>query len=180
MAAKKSTKTTEEITPVTELSFFQCQEIIQWIQDKAAENEGELTEEQLNDLVAANTQSIVKLKGLCNFLKLLESKILICKQRQKEVMESRKHAEDIMEKLGTRLAAWVDEQGKSYHCEEYELKSRRSTSVKLVDGFDSPFYCAIEMVKKVTPDKKAIKEALQSGEEIPGAELVEKHNLTIK
>jgi len=36
------------------------------------------------------------------------------------------------------------------------------------------------MVRVVTADKKAIKEALLAGEEVPGAELVEKTNLSIK
>ena len=41
-------------------------------------------------------------------------------------------------------------------------------------------YCRQEVKTIVTPDKKAIKEALKSGEEIEGAELVKKINLTIK
>jgi len=182
MPRKKTTKKAEpaEITPITELAFFPCQEVIDWIQEKAAENEGELTDEQINDLIAARTQSITKLKGLCNLLKLLESKIAVCKIRQKEVLESRKHAEQILARLGSRLAEWVDEQGKSYHCEEYELKSRRSTSVSIPDGWDNPMFCSIEMKRVVTPDKKAIKEALQSGEEVVGAALIERCNLTIK
>jgi hypothetical protein len=38
----------------------------------------------------------------------------------------------------------------------------------------------METVAVLKPDKKAIKEALLAGEDVPGAELVENYNLNIK
>ena len=172
----------KEVKPedVTSLSFFQCQELAREITMLAAENDGELTDEQVNALIEAQTQSPVKLHSLCNFLKLMESNIKICKDRKKEINEVQKYAENIIDRMERRLADFVEAQGKSYHAGEYLLTTRKSTSVDLVEGFDNPMFCKVETVRQVTPDKKEIKKALESGEEVPGATLNKKLNLTIK
>jgi len=178
MATK--TETEKEVKNITDLTFLECHNLTLEISAMAEENNGTLTEEQVNQLIEIQTQSPAKLKVFCNFLKLMEAKIQICKDRKKEINEVQKHAEGVIGRMEERLAEFVDSQGKSYHAGEYDLKSRRSKSVELVDGFDNPFFCSVEMVKVVTPDKKRIKEALEAGEEVPGATLVEKCNLTIK
>lgn len=186
--AKKKTQT-EPVEPqsslvqraqedITALSFFECEEVKRQIVTMAAENGGELTDEQLNTLVAAQCQSPVKLQKLCNFVKLLEGKAEICKKRKDEINKVQKHAEGIIERISDRLAVWVETQGKSYHAGEYELTTKRSKSVQVVDGFDDPFYCRTKTV--VEPDKKAIKEALETGEKVNGAWLLEHVNLQIK
>jgi hypothetical protein len=169
-----------ESKDVTALSFFECQELINLINIEAEKNNGELSDEQVNALVEAHVQVPAKLHSICNFLKMLESHIQICKDRKKEINAVQKHAENISDRLGGRLGQWVDAEGKSYHSGEYELTSRRSESVELVEGFDNPMFCSVEMVRVVKPDKERIKEALLAGEEVPGARLIKKCNLTIK
>jgi hypothetical protein len=178
--AKQVESEVVENKDVTALSFFECQNLALEISAMAEANNGVLTEEQVNQLVEIQTQSPAKLKVFCNFLKLMEAKIQICKDRKKEINEVQKHAEGVIERMEERLAEFVDAQGKSYHAGEYDLKSRRSKSVELVEGFDNPMFCSVEMVRVVKPDKDIIKEALLAGEEVPGATLVEKCNLTIK
>lgn len=165
---------------ITVLGFFACESVKSEISAMAEQSNGELTDEQFDILVSANTQSIVKLKGLCNFIKLLESKVEICKQRKKEINEGQKKAEGIVDNISDRLALWVREKGKTYQCEEYELATRLSKSVQLDPGFNDPFYSTCETVTIVTPNKQAIKEALENGEIIEGAKLEERINLTIK
>ena len=165
---------------ITSLSFFECQEIIDKVTAIAAANDGVISDENIEALVEAQTQAPARLKSMCNFTKLLDSKVDLCKQAKEDINTSQKHAEDIVDRIKSRLAKWVDGKGKSYHVAEYEMKSRASKSVKLVDGFDNAMFCKRETVTVLTPDKKAIKEALQAGEDVPGAELVESYNLTIK
>jgi hypothetical protein len=165
---------------IAELSFFACKELIHEIEVLAKENDGELTDEQLTTLVEAQTQAPEKLFSLCNFLKLMEAHSNTCKDRKKEINATQKRTEGVYERMCAYLATFIEAQGKSYHCGEYELKTRKSSSVKLVDGFDHPLFCKSETLVVVTPDKAAIKEALLAGEEVPGAELVEKLNLSIK
>jgi len=180
MAKKKVTATETQPEDVTALSLYECTEIVQQIAEMAAANDGALTDEQVELLVAANTQSIVKLTHMVNFLMLLGAKIDLCKERKQAINAGQKRAESVLKRIGDFLALWVEDQGKSYHVGEYELKSRKSTSVKLVEGFDDPMFCAIETVRTVTPDKARIKEALLGGEVIEGAELVHRVNLQIK
>lgn len=170
---------TQDVQDITELSFYKCQEIIREVTAMVAEGDGELTEEQAETLTKAYTQSIVKLHSMCNFIKLMERKIEICKERKKEINDAQKHAERTIDRIKSFLAPWVVEQGKSYHVEEYELKTRKSTAVELDPDFADPLFCSIETKKVVTPDKAAIKEALLAGEEVKGARLVERQNLKI-
>ena len=170
----------EETKDITVLSFFECREIIDKVTAIAAEHDGEVPDEQIDALIEAQTQAPAKLKSMCNFTKLLDNKIDLCKKTKEDINASQKHAEDINDRIKSRLARWVDSKGKSYHVGEYEMKSRLSTSVKLVDSFDNPMFCKRETLVVITPDKKAIKEALLAGEDVPGAELVESYNLTIK
>ena len=165
---------------VTEMTFFECEAFKNELIKLAEENEGELTDEQVQQLVEAQTQSVAKLHGLCNFMKLLEAKQAIGKQRIDEIKEAIAKAKGIYDRLAGFLAPWVDAQGKSYQCQEYELKTRLSTSTHVPEGFDDPMFCTQTTKVIVTPDKKAIKAALEAGREVPGCELIKKTNLSIK
>ncbi len=165
---------------IAELSFFACKDLIHEIEVLAKDNDGEISAEQMAALIEAQTQVPAKFMSLCNFLKLMEAHSETCKARKKEINETQKRTEGIYDRMCAYLATFIEAQGKTYHCGEYELKTRLSKSVKLIEGFDSPLFCTVETVRVVTADKKAIKEALLAGEEVPGAELVPKINLTIK
>jgi hypothetical protein len=60
-----------------------------------------------------------------------------------------------------------------------ELCWRKSESVEITDEFSIPDEY-IKIIQESRIDKMAIKEKLKAGEEIPGAALVTKQNLTIK
>ena len=194
----------KDVTPkkgVAELSFFACQDLIHEMQVLAEKNDGELSDKQVQALVEAQTQAPAKLGKLCNFVKLMESHVKICKDRKKEINETQKRAERTLDRMCAYFATWVEAQGKNYHVGEYELKTRKSSSVKLVEGYNDPMFCKTETVTVITPDKKVIKEALvarkeallandlaraagkvvvEAVEEVPGAELIEKLNLSIR
>ena len=162
------------------LSFFACDAFIKELQMSAEDNDGELSEEQIGALVAAQTQLPAKLLSLCNFLSMMESKEKIIKDRISELQEAKQRCADLMGRLKRPLAAWVDEQGKSYHVGEYTLKTRKSTSVELPEGFNDPLWCNFETVTMCKPDKVGIKKALADGEKVEGCKLIVKSNLSIK
>lgn len=59
------------------------------------------------------------------------------------------------------------------------LSFRKSTSVNILSDVEIPDdLCKVTIDRK--PDKTAIKKALQAGEVVPGAELVENRNLQVK
>lgn len=181
MATKKVES--KDVTPksgVAELSFFGCQNLINEIELLAEKNDGVLIDEQMAALVEAHTQAPAKLDKLTNFLLLIKAQAEICKQRKKEINESQKHKEDIYDRLCGHLAVFVKAQGGKYHVGGKDLSTRKSSSVKLVEGYNDPMFCKSETVTIITPDKKVIKEALVGGETVDGAELIEKLNLSIK
>ena len=53
------------------MSLYGCDELIAEI-ETAAQDDGELSNEQLQSIVDAHTQSLTKLKSLCGFIKYLE------------------------------------------------------------------------------------------------------------
>ena len=82
MPKKKETK------DITALTFFECQEIIDKVTAIAAEHDGEVPDEQIDALIEAQTQAPAKLKSMCNFTKLLDNKIDLCKKTKEDINAS--------------------------------------------------------------------------------------------
>jgi len=178
MSKKRVESAIEKPEEITKLSFFECEELKRQIGMLSLANNGEISDDQLSALVEAQCQSPVKLAKLCNFIKLLEAKTVICKLRKEEINFAQKKAEQIIDRISQRLAPWVEAIGNRYEAGEYELTTRKSTSVVVTDEFCDPFLCRKKEV--VEPDKKAIKEALDAGEAVKGCHLETKLNLQIK
>ncbi len=60
----------------------------------------------------------------------------------------------------------------------FTFGQRKSTAVQVDANFNNPLFMAVKTEER--PDKKAIKEALESGIEVQGARLVTNYTLTIK
>ena len=168
---------TEAISDITSLSFFQCEELKNEIA-AMTDTDGVITDDQMQQLVEVNTQGLVKLGRLCNFIRLCESKIETCKQKKAEVAAAQNRAENVVGRLKSYLAIWARKQKHNPVVNEYELRTRKSVSVLLDDGFRNPIYGKI--VETFQPDKKKIKEDIQAGIEVKGAVLQSKLSLTIK
>lgn len=69
--------------------------------------------------------------------------------------------------------------GNKIETDLYKFSSRKSTSVQILnESIIAPLYLTHK--ETYTPDKKAIKEALQNGEVVDGAELITKVSLAVK
>ena len=151
-------------------SLYQCQDLI-------GTEDGEVTEEQLQQIVQRHTETIDKLKSLCGFIRYLEHGIDACKQERDRIAAMQKAAENRLERIKAFLTPYVQDKGR-IQLETVTLSVRKSTSVELKDGFNDPYFCKV--VTERVPDKRAIKEALQNNEPIEGACLVTRFNLQIK
>lgn len=60
----------------------------------------------------------------------------------------------------------------------FKIGIRKSYAVEVDENFNNENYQTIEEIKKI--DKMAIRKALQNGEEVDGARLVENKNLSVK
>lgn len=165
---------------VSALTIYDCAEIIDEIELAAQQSEGELTEDQWQKLVEAQTQSIVKLQKLCGAIIHYEQGIELCKQQENRIAEARRRAEKRIESIKKYLMPYVRSQGKPIQAGTFTLSTRKSTStfVSLPNALDPEYLRTIPA--RFEPDKDKIKKALQEGKQIRGAELQVNYHLTIK
>lgn len=173
---------------MNELSnIYECQDLIRQVEELAASNDGEIPEDKLELLIQAQTTSLVKLEGLCNFLSWLNAGIDRCKQEEQRIEAMRKRAERKMDSVKRYLMPYVAqykaEKGHPLTVGTWTLSTRKSTSVEIDEvKFNSDENREKWCDEKVTyqPRKNDIKTALQAGTEIVGASLIEKESLQIK
>ena len=151
-------------------SLYQCQDLI-------GTEDGEVTEEQLEQIVLRHTETMDKLKSLCGFIRYLEHGIDACKQERNRIAQMQKTAENRLERIKTFLTPFIQDKGR-VELGTVTLSVRKSVAVELKDGFNDPYFC--KMVTERVPDKRAIKEALKNNEPIDGAQLVTRFNLQVK
>lgn len=164
---------------ITALSLYECRELVQEIELIADHSDGELSEEQLKLLVEAQTHSLVKLQKLCGAITHYEQGIAFCESQEKRIAEARQRAEKRIESIKKYLTPYVQEQGKPIHAGTFTLSTRKSTQTIITGKIDNPDYQRI-IPAQIEPDKKKIKEALESGKVVAGAELKTNYNLHIK
>lgn len=162
------------------MSLYECKEFAMRIFAMAEENDGELTEEQSENLKAVVKQGDTKqLPQAAGAIKFFEHTITMLKTREKEIQARRKKLEALLERIKLLAAYWVrDVLGKkSYTVGQYKISTRESTSVEVDPDFQDRFYC--EQVITYKPKKTEIKDAIGRGEEIEGARLVTKVSASV-
>lgn len=171
----------------TELTIYQCADIITQMDKLAANNDGEISDEDLQALVEAHTTAITKLGNLCGYMQHLSGGIDLCKQEESRIASMRKRAERRLESIKRFLVPFVSqyrtEKGHPLTVGTFTLSTRKSTSVEVDDlNFFTDENKIQFCVEKIAyqPDKAAIKEALQSGQSIIGARLSENESLQVK
>lgn len=140
-------------------------------------DETTLTEAQtyLDGLKLERTEKIENCVALLKNWQHLETAIKAEETALKARRESlEKRAEWLKNYLGYCL-----QPGEKFETAKCKISWRKSESVEILDEEKIPAeFFKTETVKKV--DKKAIRDTYRAGGEVPGAELREKNNLTIK
>ena len=136
---------------------------------------GELIdEESLESLQMERTQ---KIKNVALWLKNLNASAAAYKAERDAFDERMKQAQKKAESLKRYLADALG--GEKFVTDECAVSFRKSTAINVLDEAVIP---AAYMTEKVTrsPDKAAIKAAIKSGIEVPGAALVDNLSVQIK
>lgn len=160
-------------------TLYDCLSVMIAIDEKADANEGELTEDDMQAIVIAQTTSMEKLLSLVGYIKYLESWQATCKAEEQRICKRRKIAENRLQSIKKFLTPYVIEHGKTT-VGTTTLSLRKSQAVELVDDFDNEQYG--ENVTTFKPDKKMIKDFLKANPDIviEGAELITRQNLQIR
>ena len=159
------------------LNIYECYSIQRQIEAKAEENDGELTDEEMQSIVLAQTSSIKSLAKLAGYVKHLEGFVSLAKNEMTRLKERKKVAENRVESIKRWLKPYLEKNG-PITAGTHRLSTRKSQGVVLEDGFKNPGYGTT--IPVFMPDKKAIKESIQAGVEVEGAILEDRISVQIK
>lgn len=139
------------------------------------EETGEIFDKDYLDQLQMDKEK--KVDGIVCWIKDLQAEADACRHEEESFAERRKSAEKKIQNLKDYLTYWVA--GEKFSTEHAKVSWRKSVTVNILNEEKIPK--AFVISKTVTkPDKKALKEALSGGREIPGAELVTNQNIQIK
>lgn len=159
-----------------QMTIYDCDHVIALIESRASED-GEISEGDLKALVEAQTTSLAKLGSMCGYMKFLDHFMDASDKEIARISAMKNRARNRLVSIKGFLTPYVKEK-KKVTVGSFQLSTRKSTSVKLVDGFDHNDWCNAKV--SFVPDKKRIKAALEKGKKIGGAELIVKDNLQLK
>ena len=172
----------------TDITLYGCQDLINEIEALAAQNDGEISEEQLQALVVAQTTSMEKVGKLAGFIKFCERWIDLCKMEEARIARQRKIMENRLESIETYLVPFVkqyrESNGHPLNVGTFTLSTRKSSAVEIDElAFfteeNRKRFCT-EKVSYV-PDKKAIKAELDDPlATVEGAKIVEHDSLQVR
>lgn len=142
------------------------------------ESGGEVTDDQENALAINESDLRLKSESYVGIIAKLESEILMAKEMEKRAKEFAMRKQRVIDKLKDRLLDAVNLFGDQL-VGITEIKTRKSSVVTVVapEKLDEKY-----TTKKltITPDKKAIKDAIKAGEKVEGAIIQERKKLVIR
>lgn len=157
------------------MTLFEIDKALYEFEFEIDEETGEiLNAEELDNLKMEREK---KIEGVGLWYKNLTAEAEAVKAEKNAMAEREKRLENKAESLKKYLAHAL--QGEKFNTPKVAMSFRKSKSVEIDDGAILPEnYMRVKTV--VEPDKKLLKEALDNGEAIEGARLVEKNNISIK
>ena len=139
-------------------------------------NGGEMSPELEAALEITEAERMTKGEGYVYVIKQLKSQSDLLKAEAKRLLEIAKQYENSADKLADRLLQSVIAHGQ-IKTSFVTISTRKSKSVRITD--ESLLHFEYLRVK-TEPNKTAIKEALESGQEVQGALIVENYSLNIR
>ena len=139
-------------------------------------NGGEMSPELEAALEITEAERMTKGEGYVYVIKQLKSQADLLKSEAKRLLEIAKQYENSADKLADRLLQSVISHGQ-IKTAFVTISTRKSKSVSITD---ESLLKAEYLRIKTEPNKTAIKEALESGQEVQGALIVENYSLNIK
>lgn len=147
---------------------------------EGVDEDGVIDDEVINSLTIKKEELQTKAIDYAYVIKQFENDISVYDNEIKRLMACKKQMMAIHDRLKSLLTSTllnfgiVKLQGKTV-----QLSFRESKSVEITDErMINPKFMKVEIKK--TPDKMAIRQALESGEDVQGVDLVTKKNLQIK
>lgn len=132
-------------------------------------------------LDALTLERDTKIENIALWIKNLEADAKAYKEEKDSFAQKQKSAENKAKSLKEYLSSFLA--GAAYKSTKVNVSFRTSKSVEIYDMTSLLQYADCDSYLKYaepTADKTAIKDAISSGVEIPGCQIVEKSNIQIK
>lgn len=137
--------------------------------------------EDINNILSiAESEIYDKSENYCKLIKSRETDILGIDSEIKRLQALKKSKQSLIDRLKDSIHGAMELTGtRKLDLGLFKVSLRKSEPVQIDDDFDRDSEYNIHKTT-ISPDKKAIKEAIKSGIEIKGASLVSKESLQIK
>lgn len=160
------------------MKLYEIDKSLRELWDKIAEQDGELTEDDIAALESLSLEADDKIKGYGVIIKDLTAEIERCEaeiKRVKEISDRRKRKREWLE--NNLKDFMLNNNIPKYESVEVSVKFTTSKPLQIAETAEIPK----EFMRiKEEPDKTAIKEYLNNGGIIEGCEIIEKKNIQIK
>jgi polynucleotide 5'-kinase involved in rRNA processing len=165
---------------VSNMKLYEISGLIERILNQAEEyaedHDGEILPEMLEAMDSVNIEYSAKVESIALYIKNEMAFIDAAKKEEAALYKRRKAAENRVERLKSYLG---ENMMSTVETAAVKVSVRKSVSVEITDESAlADLYCNIKTVR--TPDKKHIKEAIESGSTVEGASLVERRGVLIK
>lgn len=146
--------------------------------DKIAEQDGELTEDDIKALDELEIAKNDKIEGYGVIIRELESEIDDCSNEIKRIKEIADRKKKCLERLKNGLQEFMlNNEIDKFESLKVRVSFRKSQALEIEDGAELPDN--LMRVKK-EPDKTAIKDYILQGNVLKGVALVDRQNIQIK
>lgn len=162
------------------LTLYRISEEMSAILNAIEENGGEITEEQEQALAISEEQFADKAYDYGHVILNLDYTVEVIKNEIERLTRLKKSAENAQKRVKSALvSAMVQLNHPTVETPTMRISLRHSTATEVTDIDSIPQEFKTTKVE-VVADKTAIKKAIQSGEDVPGARLIENVSLQIK
>lgn len=162
------------------LTLYRISEEMSAILNAIEENGGEITEEQEQALAISEEQFAEKAYDYGHVILNLDYTVEVIKNEIERLTRLKKSAENAQKRVkGALVSAMVQLDHPTVETPTMRLSLRHSTATEVTDLDQVPNEYKTAKVE-VVADKTAIKKAIQSGDDVPGARLIENVSLQIK
>ena len=157
-------------------NLFNINEDMFRLHQQIEENGGELTPELEEQLTITEHDRESKCEGYVSVIRQLKSKSQLIKDEAKRLLDAARTYDKSVERLEDNLLSSVVQLG-NIKTNFVSISTRRNRSVEIANDVEIPL---IYQRVKIEANKTAIKEAIESGIDVPGATIVERFSLFIK
>lgn len=167
---------------MSNLNLFNIETEYRLLAEQIIEAGGELTPQLEAALVINQEQLQAKAQGYAMVIREAEYELNIIKAETERLAEHKAKREALIQKLKDRVSeAMILYEINEIKTPTLTINFRKSKTVEIIDEKLIPKeFMAYPLPPAPKPDKKALKAAIEGGEIIGGAEIVEHKNLQIK